>query len=172
MANPSVTPKVGRDGTVLFYDNAGVGGANTFTAQFVRGDVSVNAGAKAEMIHSFVRGVHKFTRKGNDPIYEGSFSLPLVQFTNGTNEVLIDVLDNTGAINGVWAAESTNIEHWNVGIRLTIEGTDHGDAADHYIDFQGCICTWEIAESPNGETSINVSFTSPRFTEYTKGGPS
>jgi len=172
MANPSETPKVGRDGTVTFYDNAGFGGANTFTATYIRGDVSLNFGAKAEMIHIFVRGDHKSTRKGNDPIIEGSFSAPLIQFTNGSNEVLADVLDGTGAINGAWTKQSAKVEHWNVGIRFQWDGTSHGDAANHYLDLKGCVCTWEIGESVNGEASINVSFTSPRFREMTKGGPS
>lgn len=171
MANPSNIPKVGRDGTVLFYDNSGAAGANTFTASYVRGDVSVNAGAKAEFIDVFVRGKWKATRKGNDPIYEGSFSMPLLQFTNGTNEVIVDVLDNTGAVNGVWVKHLSTIEHWNVGMRFTVEGTDHGDAADHYIDFSGCILTWEVGESPNGETSINVTFRSPDYDNFSKSGP-
>jgi hypothetical protein len=172
VANPSVTPKVGRDGTVKFYDNAGAGGANTFTASFIRGDFSANAGAKAEAIDIFVRGIWKGRRRGNNPIHEGSFSLPLVQFTNGTNDVILDVLDGTGAIGLDWTKHTASIEEWNVGMLITIEGTDHGDAADHTLDFQGVVLTWDLAESPNGETSINVSWSAPNFATHQKGGPS
>lgn len=171
MANPSNVPKVGRDGNVLFYGAGGAAGANKFAASYARGDVSANAGAKAEMIHFFVRGVHKGTRKGNDPIFEISFTMPLLQFTNGTNLVVTDIFDNAGAVNGVWSKEDDTIEHWNVGMRFTVAGTTHGDSADHYVDFKGCICTWEFGESVNGETSVNVTVTSPRFSEYSKSGP-
>lgn len=172
MANPSVTPKVPRDGTVTFFDNAGISGANTMTWDYIMGDVSVNAGAKEEFIDLFVRGTWKARRKGNDPIFEGSFSLPLMQFTNGSQEVAIDALDGTGAVGSAWTKHLAAIEHWNIGIRFQVEGTDLSDAADHSITFEGCVCSWELSEGENAITMINVTFNAPKFSGLSKSGPS
>jgi hypothetical protein len=173
MANPSVTPKTGRDVTFIFYDVGGVGGANTFAAAGqINGDMSTEHGAKPERIHIIVRGKWKSSRKGNDPIVGGSMSLPLLQFTNGSQDVLLDVIDGTGNIGSTWTKYSSKIEEWNVGMRVIFEGTDHGDGAHHYKDYPGVIFTWGDSEAENSATSVNIAWECPDFDNITTSGPS
>lgn len=175
MANPSDIPKVPRDGSVLFYDNGGASGSNTFTASYINGDFSGNLGAKAEEIDLFVRGKWKGTRKGNDPILEGSFTLPLMQFTNEGQDVILDVLDGRGnivrAAGSNWTKYTTKIEEWNVGMRFLIEGTDNGDSVDHYVDLPGVQFTWEFGESDGAIDSINVTWRFKDYDNLTFSGP-
>ena len=177
MANPSNRPKVPRDGSFLFFDQGGPTGPNTFggpTATYCGARVregTFNAGAKEEQIVIRTRGKVCGVRKGDDPVYEITFDTPLYQFTNGTNDVLLDVLDGTGAIDGVWTAEDDTIEHWNIGVQFSAEGTDQGDDADHTCTFYGCVAEWTVTENENAETIVSITIQSYDFDSFTKGGP-
>jgi hypothetical protein len=169
MANPSNVFKTYKDGTVTFFDVGGFAGSKTFGPVCMSGDLSANAGAKADPIINYCRGAITGQRRGNDPVFEISFTAPLYQFTNGSQDALTDVLDGTGNIGSTWTKANTAFEDWNFGVRFAVEGTDHSDAADHYLEWATCIATWDIAESEGDKTMITVNLKC--YGGQTKGGP-
>lgn len=169
MANPSTFHKDHGDGSVLFFDNAGPAGANTFSATDVRA-ISVDVVDRGEPVVIRVRKVVKTVRDGDDPIYEISFQVPVAQFTNGSQDVLLDVLTGEGNISGSWTKDWSQIEGWNFGMRLTVEGTTHGDGADHTLTFRGCRCT-AISFQEGEEDVFDVTVQSFKRDGYAKSGP-
>jgi len=66
-------------------------------------------------------------------------------------------LTKRGAFSSAVSTLGANAEVYAVKLTLTIEGTDHGDAADHTIVLDDCTCSVDFAEGdPN---SLSVSFT-------------
>jgi len=165
MANPSYTPKTGRDitntnGSLLFFDNSGPAGANTFQARaYTNSDLSANLGAKAEAIRTILRGKQISRRKGNNPQIEITFTIPLFQFTNGSQDVLLDVLDGTGNINGSWTKHTSSCEEWNTGLQIIKDGVTQGDSDNHKIVLPAMVYEWTWAENDNAEDVISVTAT-------------
>lgn len=174
MANPSNIPKTSRDvrktnGSILFFDRSGPTGSNTFEAKaYIDGDLSGNFGAKAEKIRVYVRGVQIATRTGNNPQLEGSMSTPLFQFTNGSQDVLLDVCDGTGNIGATWTKHTETVDQWNVGMRITKDGGT--DAANHSVTVPAVIIEWDFAEADNGEDVISLSWSCEDYATYEAGG--
>lgn len=170
MANPSNRAKVPKDGHLMLFDNGGVGGGNTFggaATSYVGArirEISVDLGAKEEQLVARVRGAVVSVRKGDEPIKEISFTMPFYQFTNEQQDALLDVLNNTGNINGTWVADVAWIEHWNTAAIFTAEGTTQGDTADHTAEFHGIVWTYEFTENENAFTEIAVT---GRIYDYT-----
>lgn len=167
MANPSYMPKTGRDssagatnGSILFFDVGGPAGLNTFEARaYIHSDLALNLGAKPEPVRVYVRGQQISRRNGNDPQLEITFTMPMFQFTNSAQDVILDVMDGTGNINGSWTKHTASCEPWNVGIQIVIEGTDLADAADHKIVLPAMVCDYTWAQNDNGEDVISVTAT-------------
>ncbi|MEL6341525.1 MAG: hypothetical protein AAFV53_00225 [Myxococcota bacterium] len=179
MANPSVIPKVPRHGSVLFFDNAGPGGSNTFggpSATYAGAktkELSGNLGAKPEMVHVRIRGKWVATLKGDDPIIEVTFQVPFFQFTNEGQDSLLDVLNGRGNITRAagsnWTKDLETIEEWNTGVQFSASAT--GDAASHTWTARGAIWTWDWGETTNGETTVDVTGTIPDFDRIVYTGP-
>jgi len=160
MAESSVV-KVKRDGTITLLDGAGT--PKTYTVSAEPGDFSMDV--PAETRNDFLdRGrLVGSVRYGDDQPVTGSFS---VYFRGGTSDdgaaaALIDILNGDAFSYGTAAWTSTlgaNAEVKTVDIVLTIEGTNHGDAADHVITIPDCSLQYDFAEGdPN---VINVSWQS------------
>lgn len=177
MANPSNQAKVPKNGFVKFFDAVGPSGSNTFGGRGVSysgakvREVSVNAGAKPDPIVVRIRGEIVFVGEGDDPVFEITFSVPLYQFTNGSQDVMLDVFDGTGNIGSTWTKDRDWISFWNTGAQFLADGTGVSDAADHTLTYRGVVWTYELGETANGESAINVTGTSYDYRNFSKGGP-
>ena len=144
-----------RDGTITVTS----GDPSSLTVQFEAGDFSASgltAGQK-EVATYLDRGDLASVRHTNQTFPTGSFTVHLADLSDGTDEILTDALLQRGS----WASKvstlGANAEVYTTLITLTIEGSDHGDAADHSIAMDDCYCSVDVAEGdPN---SISVSFT-------------
>ena len=146
--------KVRRDGTITFADNAGFGGANTYTVAYENGDLSFNR-EKSDRVVIRDRGAIAGLRKADDPVNQISFSVHMRDFTDGTSDALVDVLDFAGAASGWTTTGGTGYEEKLLDIKITVEGSNHGDSADHTATFTKVLFIWDFAEGdPN---VVNVS---------------
>lgn len=148
----SVVPKVRRDGTILLTDGA----ANSYTVAYENGDCSFDGGAKADRIVIKDRGTIVGLRKGDDPVPSLSFSVFFRDWTDGTSGALIDFLDKTGSFSGNTSAGGAGYEQYLIDIKLTVEGTDNGDTADHTATAAKCLCTWSFSESDPDTISVTA----------------
>jgi|TARA_R110000824_G_scaffold8173_1_gene37015 hypothetical protein len=140
----STVPKVRRDGTLQLID--GTGTPNTFTVSYEQGDVSFDGGAKADRIVIKDRGVIVGLRQGDDPVPSLSWSVYARSFTDGTSNTLIDIINKTGSAASWISTGGTGYEQYLLDIKLTVEGTDLGDSADHSATALKCLVTWSFAE--------------------------
>jgi hypothetical protein len=144
-----------RDGSITITDGA----ALTYTVVFESGDFSVSGllADQKETTAYMDRGDLASLRYTNQTFPSGSFNAHFADLSDGTDQTLVDALTQGGS----WAAATStlgaNAEVFAVKLLLTIEGTDHGDTADHTISLDDCVCSVDFAEGdPN---SIAVSFT-------------
>lgn len=142
------------DGSITLLDGAGTPVA--LTVLFSHGDLKIGPLTEGQT------DVRKFTARGRrttvrsgarlDP--QISFSAQLTDVSDGTDRTILDFVRFQGASA---ANSSTSPTGWakTIDIRLTIEGTDVGDATDHTILAARCRVQAEIAE---GEpTVLNIS---------------
>lgn len=163
----STIVKVRRDGQIQFLD--GSGSPKTYTVSYENGNVSFGR-EKADRIVIRDRGVIVGSRKGDDPVLTITFDVHMRSLTTSasTDLTICDVMDNTGNVPTIpWAKASAAHEEWNLNLKLTIEGTDHADAADHTATFAACVFTWSFSEGdPN-----TISVTAECMGGYTSTGP-
>ena len=140
--------KVRRDGQITLSDN---GGANTLVVDY-EGDGSFsfdNGAGHAERTVIMDRGSIVGLRKANDVVGSLSFAINMRAFTNTAVAPAVltipDVLNKAGAA-AAWVSTD---------VKITIEGTDHGDSHDHTATFSKVLLTWDFSEGdPN---VINIS---------------
>lgn len=146
----STTVKVRRDGAIIIEDS---GATNTLVVAYEgEGDFTFDNGAEqADRVVIMDRGSIVGLRKGNDPVGSLSFSVNMLEFTNSTAETLLGVLDNETT----WTSTGgTGFEQYLLDVRITIEGTDHGEAADATAKFSKVLLTWDFSEGD--PDTINV----------------
>ena len=164
----STVVKVRRDGQIQFLD--GSGSPKAYTVSYENGNVSFGR-EKADRIVIRDRGVIVGSRKGDDPVLTITFDVHMRSLTtsSGTDLTICDVMDNTGNVATIpWVKASAAHEEWNLNLKLTIEGTDHADAADHTGTFAACVFSWSFSEGdPN-----TISVTAECMGSYTSTGPS
>lgn len=139
MASPSTSVKVARNGTLTV---AGDGSVSTHTVDYENGDTSFGLEKESRTV-SYDRGRIVGVHKTQDPIHTITFTVHHREFTNGSNAVILDVAQFTGAWSGQGSTTSVVSDFNMVTLVLTAEGTDFGDSADGTITFLGCIliCT-------------------------------
>jgi hypothetical protein len=151
-----------RDGTLLIEDGTGV--PNAFTVIYESGDFSVSGlvqGQKETTVY-LDRGQLGSLRHTNQTFPSGSFSMHMVDLSDGSYATAVDLMLQSGKFvaGGGTPGVSTlgaNAEVYTVKLTLTIEGTDHGDAADHTVVLDDCLCSIDAAEGDGN--SLSVSFT-------------
>tara|TARA_R110000824_G_C14925829_1_gene648184 strand:+ start:193 stop:702 length:510 start_codon:yes stop_codon:yes gene_type:complete len=158
----ATTTKNFRDGTLLIED--GTGTPNAFTVIYEAGDFSISGlvqGQKESTVY-LDRGDLGSIRHTNQTFPSGSFSMHMVDLSDGSYATAIDLMLQTGKFvaGGGTPGVSTlgaNSEVYTVKLTLTIEGSDHGDDSDHTIVLDDALCSIDASEGdPN---SISVSFT-------------
>tara|TARA_R110000823_G_scaffold83274_6_gene188008 strand:+ start:8083 stop:8598 length:516 start_codon:yes stop_codon:yes gene_type:complete len=150
--------KVRRDGQITLSDN---GGANTLVVDY-EGDGSFsfdNGAGQAERTVIMDRGSIVGLRKANDVVGSLSFAINMRAFTNTAVAPAVltipDVLNKAGAAAAWVSTGGSGFEQYLLDVKITIEGTDHGDSHDHTATFSKVLLTWDFSEGdPN---VINIS---------------
>jgi hypothetical protein len=157
----SVIRKTMRDTTITLTD--GAGSPNTLVLPFMAGDLSVSIPGET-IVRNDPRGVIDSTpalRKGADQPMTFSLSGVIADFSDGTDQILTDLLLKND-IGAGWTSTldaSGNAEVFALHVDVAIEGTDHGDAADHAFRLPHCTFEGTLDESGDFWT-ISLSGTS------------
>ena len=153
----STIVKTNADGTISIKD--GTGTPVVFTSAFSQGDLTVDGITQAQRVVTpyEARGVFKGARLGARAYPSGSFTAMLTDVSDGTDTTLIDFVLRQNAYSGNISTGATSGDAYLVTITLTIEGTDHGDAADHTIVLDDCVASVDFSEGD--PSSLSISFT-------------
>lgn len=145
------------DGIIKVED--GTGSPLSYTCLFDEGNLTVSGLTQQlnEVATYESRGALKSVRHTARTYPSGSFSVMLTDITDGSDATLIDILLKQGAYAAGISTLGANADVYAVKITLTVEGTDHGDSADHTIVMDDAACSVDLAEGdPN---TVTVNFT-------------
>lgn len=162
----STVVKVRRDGTITILD--GAGSPLSYTVAYENGDLSYTED-KAGRIVIRDRGTIVGLRSGDDPVQSLSFSVHLRSLAiTATNATLIDVIQRTGAWAAATSTGGTGYEPFLCTVKITIEGTDLGDGADHVATFAKVLLTYDMKE---GDPDV-INVKGEIYGGITRTGPS
>ena len=161
----SVIPKTKRDGVLKLIDGA----ANELEVSYTNGDLTFTPTKSAQVVIRS-RGVIQNVRKGDDEAAaSGSFSFHFRQFTDGSEAgAVLDFINKTGNYSGNTSTGDSGtprVEEYCIDIKLEVEGTDHGDDADHSVTLGKAICNASFAEGD--VDAITIDFTAYSTVSYT-----
>ena len=145
------------DGTIKIED--GTGSPLSYTCAFDEGNLSISGLAQQlnEVATYESRGTLKSVRHTARTYPSGSFSVMLTDVTDGSDATLIDILTKSGAYAAGLSTLGSTADVYTVKVTPTVEGTDHGDSADHTFVMDDCHCLIDLAEGdPN---TVTVNFT-------------
>jgi len=145
------------DGLIALLD--GTGTPVQLTVPFSMGDLSIKglAQTQREVIAYESRGVLNSVRHTKRTYPTGSFSYMIADYSDATNNTVIDFIRKAGSYNANTSTLGTASDVYTIDIKLTVEGTNFGDSSDHTITLEDCHCTIDIDEGePNKGT---ISFT-------------
>jgi len=145
----STTIKTTGDGSLLLSD--GTGTPLTLAVRFSNGDVNIGG------LTNSLRDVTTIVaRQKTIGLRKGAPVYPTVAFSC----FLSDLGEATSGTIFNWEAKTTpyasRVKTHSIGdldtydIKLTIEGSDHGDAADQSINMKDCHGTWTFTEEDGG----------------------
>lgn len=147
--------KTKRDGSITLSDN---GGTHSLTVAFEAGDFSLSIPGPS-VINSLDRGQFGATpslRYGDDAAMTFSFSANLRDLSDAAYATLESIILQSGFVGSTWVSTmGASGEVFTVNVVWTIEGTDHGDGADHTITLQHCVLTGSLAEGDPDTISIS-----------------
>jgi len=145
--------KTKRDGSITFTDGTAVTPL-TYTVAFEAGDLSISI--PGETVNLFLdRG--RITsppsiRYGDDQPITFSFTAQLRDVSEG----ITDLVSGRGGATSTWVSTmGATGEVFTLTMAFTIEGTEHGDAADHVITMNYCHITGSISEGDPSSISIS-----------------
>jgi len=142
---------VPRDGKVEILSlNSGL----TFELVYENGDTSIGHDI-ADRVVGRDRGVVYSVRKGAQAIPVVSCTVDALEFTNGSNATIVDVMEFSGA----WAAaaRTTGVsgDMNTVTVRFTAAKSSVGDSANAVVSCADCVGTWEFAEGEPGKLKLS-----------------
>ena len=143
-----------RDGTVTIADGA----ALNMTLNYTGGDFSVNGlvQGQTEVAKYMNRGAFFSARKTTQTFPTFSFTAILTDVSDGTNKTLQDAFLKLGAWASAQSTLGVNADVYTLNLTWTIEGTDHGDPADHEVVMGNCRVT-DLSMSEGDPDMINIS---------------
>lgn len=165
----SAIVKVLGDGTLKFKDS---GGSNSYTVDYEAGDLQITVGGRA--VNVFLNrghfGASPSIRYGDDQECTFTFTAQLRDAGADTGAATLqDVLQwlvgssATSYVNTNWVPiGGASAEVNTAQLEWTVEGSDHGDGADHIWTLSPCVCTHAIAE---GNPST-ITITGRAFVPY------
>jgi hypothetical protein len=143
------------DGTILIEDS---GGTNTLTVAYENGDMAIDIPGRTVSVF-LDRGKFGSTpslRYGDDQPVTFSFTAHLRDLSDAAAGTLMDIISNGGHFAASWVSRGGSAaEVKTVQVTLTIEGTNHGDAADHTIVMDHCHLTGSISEGDPDTISLS-----------------
>jgi len=141
------------DGTITLED--GTGTPVTLVVPFSTGDLNVTALAATqnEVTAYETRGTLNTVRHTSRTYPTLGFSFQVADYADVTDFTAQDFVMFQGAYASNVSTLGANAEVKTIKVTLTVEGTDHGDAADHTIVLDDVHCTMDITEGdPNTAT--------------------
>lgn len=165
MAVESSVVKHKYDVTMELSDGAGT--PNTLAVEMQLGEDTLDnlRPSQREVIAYQVRGAIKSVRKS--AFSPATFGFPFYEtgLTDATLETVIDFMRQTGSFASNVSTRGANADVYCIKVTVTIEGTDHGDAADHTF----VIDDWHPVLSrtggePNTWTCSGETYAVPSFT--------
>ena len=153
----STIVKTKRDGTLAIKD--GASSPDTFTIAYEAGDLSITIPGPATnaYLDRGVLGATPSVRYGDEQPITGSFTAYLRDLSDGAYVTLAGILSQSGSAASWESTLGANAEVFAVQLVYTIEGTDHGDSADHTITLNHCVLNGSISEGDPSTISINFT---------------
>jgi hypothetical protein len=151
----STIVKTKRDGILTLYDDAR---GNSYAISYEQGDFSLTIPGRTinVFLDRGVLGATPSVRWGDDQPMSGSFTAYMRDANDAAAAILFNLATETGWANSNWTSTlGSNAEVFTVEMELTIEGTDHGDAADHTITIDHCALSVQFAEGDPNLLTIN-----------------
>ena len=149
--------KTKRDGTILIEDGTAITPL-AITVSYEQGDLSVEIPGRT--VNNFLDrgefGEIPSLRWGDDQPITWSFTANLRDLTDDAAGTLMDIITDSGYVGSDWVSTlGANAEVKTFKLTFTIEGTDHGDAADHTLEMNHCVVTGSISEGDPDTISLS-----------------
>ena len=143
------------DATVNIKD--GTGTPIEMTVSLENGDFSLSglmSGQKETSVY-LDRGAFASIRHTNQTFPTISLSAHMAYLTDNTNGSLLDVVRKTGEFASAVSTLGANAEVMAYLVELVIEGTDHGDSADHTITLDDVVMSVDFSEGDPNSFSLS-----------------
>lgn len=142
----STVAKTKRDMTVVISD---LNDVHSLEVKYERGDLNLTV--PGPTVNLFLdRGVigdDPSIRYGDDQPMTLSISGDLTDVSDAAYTTLTEILTNSGFFKSTWVStKGASGEVKTVNVKITIEGTDHGDASDHTITCGYVFLTGSVAD--------------------------
>ena len=151
----STVVKTFTDATVNVKD--GTGPPIEMTVSLENGDFSLSglmSGQKETSVY-LDRGAFASIRHTNQTFPTISLSAHMAYLTDNTNGSLLDVVRKTGEFSSAVSTLGANAEVMAYLVELVIEGTDHGDSADHTITLDDVVLSVDFSEGDPNSFSLS-----------------
>ena len=144
------------DGTITIEDGT-TPTAVSLTVPFTQGDFGASGlGSTLREIAKYeTRGTFHSARYTARRYPSGSFTAMLADLSDGTDGTLVDFALNQASYSANVSTLGASAEVYAVKLTLTIEGTDHGDSADHTIELDDCTLVVDVAEGEPNLITVN-----------------
>ena len=144
--------KAARDGQIKLTDGASAAYVVAYEGD---GNFSFDV-PKADAVVIYDRGAISGVRQGNAGVASISFSVNHRDFTDGSVENLCDFIDGRGSLASASSAATAAFSDFKLfNVTLTIEGTDHGDTADHVTTLDDCRLSIDFSEGDPNTFSLS-----------------
>lgn len=147
-----------RDGKIVLSD---FGGANSLEITVEPGDFKLDV--PQEQVQNYLdrgrMGSPPHLRFGEEQPMTGSFSVHMRGLSSASTAMVEQLIHGTGYLLDNWVSTmGAAAEVFTLDITYSIEGTDHGDSADHSIVLPFCVVRGSFEEGDPNKASF--SFTS------------
>ena len=151
----SAVPKMKGDGKIELSTSA-----RTLEVIYEEGNLSLGNLKHEQMGTTMIldRGAFSALRQTDFEPFSWSFTCNLTDLSDGTDILIMNVCTRTGACAADDSAFGVYSDVWGIGIKWTMEGTDHGDSADHTFECTKCtVDSIEISEGDPNTMSFSGS---------------
>lgn len=163
----STVMKVRRDGEIQL--TSGGGSPTSLIVAYEDGNFSANGLANLQartVIRD--RGAIVGLRKGDDEVPTLSFSVHMAEFSNAGANTILDIVNGTASGSSLTSIGGSGYEQFLLRVKMTCEGTAHGDNADAHVIFDKVLFTADFSE---GDPNV-LNFQGEIYGSITRGGQS
>lgn len=153
----STIVKTKHDGSITISDGTSVTPL-TLTVEYEAGDfnLSIPGPSVSNFLDRGKFGSTPSLRYGDDAPMTFSFTANLRDISDASYMTLESIIANSGTFASTWVSRGgANAEVKTVKVLWTIEGTAHGDSADHTITLDHCVLTGSLQEGDPNTISIS-----------------